>query len=350
MNNVGLRQWLQLSIVWFLVAAIPVGRAWLFSFSDFWFYVTILAAGLAVAPFLVIWISYLQRSGRGWFFIIIFHAAVAVGLSAIHHSLTSVPKGEMRRRVSEAELKSMDTPDRVTFYALSGSTYSVFTSFMILSALGLLVVYNEQIRQRIIGESALRESLTRSQIKALQSELQPHFIFNTLHSVNSLMETDVEKAQDLIEQFSFLMRHYLSVTEKQFYTLRDEVDFLKQYVAVLQYRYAKEIVFEAAVSEEYLSMNVPVILLQPVVENCIKHSRIDNSERLVIELKCRTEGKTIVLTVRDNGTAPSTDSVRLGVGLRNLQERLSFIYGDKYSYSSKFDNGYVTTVSFPDGR
>ena len=344
MNNTIVRQWVQLSAVWFLVAAIPVGRAWLFDFPDVWFYFIILILGVILAPFMITGISYLQRKGRNWVFIIGIQIGMALALSTVHHFLTAIPEGEMRKRVSDFDLQKMDTTNRMTFYVMSGSTYSVFTSFIMLSAMGLLIVYNEQVRQRGIRESSLRESLSRAQIKALKSELQPHFIFNTLHSVNSLMETDVEKAQDLIEQFSFLMRQYLAVIDRQFYTVRDEVDFLEKYVGVLQYRYAQQISFNTSVSDECHNKDIPVILLQPVIENCIKHGLTSG---LVINMRCTLENGMIVLSVKDNGTKSPDDMTRLGIGLRNLQERLAIIYGDQYVYMTEFDNGYVTKISLP---
>ena len=347
MSKVLLRQWLQLSGVWLLVAAIPAGRAWLFYFNEFWFYIYILTVGLALAPFLIAWFSYLQRRGKTWVFIVVLQVTIAFGLASVYHTLTVVPPGEMRKRVSERELDNMPPANRMTFYALSGTTYSIFTSFIILSAIGLLIVYNEQARQRSIRESALRESLTRAQIKALQSELQPHFIFNTLHSVNSLMETDVEKAQELIEQFSFLMRQYLAIIEKSFYTVREEVEFLKEYVAVLQYRYTRKISLNASIGDDCIDWDIPVILLQPVVENCIKHGGAGRSADLIIDLTCSIQGGMIVLKVKDNGTEAPANIARMGVGLRNLRERLSFIYDDKYLFLSEFDNGYVTTISLP---
>ena len=273
MKKAFIRQIIQFATIWSIIALAPAGRAFLFfpNMPDKWFYLYLWILGIVMSPLVITWFNFLQRKKQGWFMITLIQFGFAVIISIAFHFATFIPEGTMKRRISSEEFEKMNNVNRFSFSFFSGSTYSVFTSFMMLSALGLLIVYNEQLRRRKLSESELRETLMRMQIKALQSELQPHFIFNTLHTASSVMETDVERAQQLIERFSFLLRTYLELIDRNFYTVQEEIDFLQEYIEVLQYRYNGMIKLSLSINENCLQQRVPVVLLQPIIENSVKH-------------------------------------------------------------------------------
>jgi LytS/YehU family sensor histidine kinase len=325
-----------------------MGRASLFNSHphEKWFHLVLLIIGVILCPILIGWFNYLQKKKQSWFTIALVQFIIAITLSAGFQWATYVPEGTYKMRKGPEEFQAMSEVKKVSFVLFSGSTYSIFTSFMMLSALGLLIVNNEQIKQRKLQESALRENLMRMHIKALQSELQPHFIFNTLHSASSLMETDIEKAQQLIERLAFLLRSYLEIINRQFYGLDEELNFLKEYIEVQQLRHNGTIRMDVQVDTACLSFSIPVILLQPIIENSIKHGWTDRSIELRISVEIKRSSRHLIIQVRDNGSGKS-NATRSGVGLRNLAERLHVLYNDDYSFHYQIDNGYFTEFRLP---
>ena len=342
------RQWLQLSLIWIVIAIVPVGRAFLFDIYlfDLWFYLIILVMGIIICPVIIIWLNYLQKMNWNWVVVISVQFFLSITIALLFHFTTISGTGASKRRMSIQEFEAMPATQKFRTQLFSGSSYSVFTSLIMLSGLGLLIVYNEQLRLRKIKESVLRENLALSQIKALQSELQPHFLFNTLHSASSLMETDVDKAQQLIERLSFLLRNYLDIINLRFYSLNEEIMFLKEYVEVQQLRHNGTIELITDIPAEQLRVQVPVVLLQPIVENSIAHGWTDRKKTLVISVKAEIIERKLIISVTDNGSG-QTSASRSGIGLRNLMERLSALYETDFDFLHEKKDGYHSRLTLP---
>ena len=349
MNRAFGRSWLQFSVIWTIIAGAPIGRAFLFfpHLPDNWFYVYLWIIGILLCPIILLWVKFLQHKKQGWFGIVVIQFIIAVFLSVGFQWATFTPLGTLRKRTSTAELEQMSDIRRFAFTFFSGSTYSVFTSFMMLSALGLLIVYNEQLREKKINESALRANLAQIQLKVLQSELHPHFVFNTLHTVSSLMESDIRSAQKLIERLSMLLRTYLDVIDRHFYTLQEELEFIEEYIRVIQFRHSQSIQLKCEVESPLRSQPVPVLLLQPLVENSIKHGWVNRKRELRIELTIESTIHRLVIKLHDNGEAKPEGSSREGVGLRNLRDRLRALYGEDFTLNHENRDGYHTTITLP---
>jgi len=342
------RQWLQLSIIWIVIALVPIGRVYLVDPfpMQVWFYLIILVFGLLLCPLLVWWFSWLQRKKQTWIRIILIQFVLSVLLSLWFYKVVDERPGLMKRRTSKVELQQMQPEKKFSFYLFSGNSYYIFTSLMMLSGLGLLIGYNEQLRARKTREAELEISLVRSQVKALQSELQPHFLFNTLHAASSLMETDVAKAQELIERLSFLLRSYLDIIDREFYSLQEELDFIDEYIAIQQLRHNGSIVTTIDIPQDCKQLQVPVVLLQPILENSVKHGWVDRKRELRILIRAVRVGDFLHVTVKDNGDELPA-SQKAGIGIRNLKERLAVLYGDKYKYSEGWDDGYYSQMILP---
>ena len=347
MNKTFRRKWIQLSLIWIVIALVPVGRVYLyFTPIEAWFYIVVLLIGLFLCPFLLLWINFLQKRKQSWIRIIFIQILFSILLAIIFHYATEESPRMMKRRMSPNELKQMPATQQASFHFFSGNSYTIFTSLMILSGLALLIDYNEQLRQRKNRELQLQADLALSQIKALQSELQPHFLFNTLHSVNSLMEIDINKAQLLIEKLSFLLRNYLDIINRNFYSLSEEIEFLKKYIEVQQLRHNGTIEFDLQITNNCLKYEVPVILLQPIIENSIKHGWTNRQIPLHLLIKAECENEKLHIKVQDNGKA-ITSSDGSGIGIRNLKERLSVLYNSNFSFSEKNNNGYFSHLVLP---
>lgn len=197
------------------------------------------------------------------------------------------------------------------------------------------LAYYRRYREREILTSRLEKQLAQSQLKVLKMQLHPHFLFNTLHAISTLMNRDVEVAERMISRLSDLLRLSLMNIELQEVPLQQELDFLKCYLDIEQMRFGDKLVVERDIDTEVMDAYVPNLILQPIVENAINHgiNRITSTGRII--LNARREEENLVLEVYDNGPGLTDDSAfgALRVGLANTRARLAQLYGERGSIS-----------------
>jgi hypothetical protein len=179
----------------------------------------------------------------------------------------------------------------------------------------------------------LQAQLADAQLAALRAQLNPHFLFNTLHAVSALVERDPRGVRRMIARLSELLRTTLDGADEQEVPLEQELAFTHRYLEIMQIRFQGRLAIHSQIEPSTLEAFVPNLILQPLVENAIKHgvSNIDEAGR--IEIHARREGERLVLCVRDNGPRVSETVLRAGdgLGLRNARERLSELYGSAQS-------------------
>jgi signal transduction histidine kinase len=175
---------------------------------------------------------------------------------------------------------------------------------------------------------SLEAQLTEARLEALRMQLNPHFLFNTLHAVSTLVDRDPSGVRRMIARLSELLRHVLDEEAPQEVPLSDELDFLEDYLDIQSIRFQGALDTEIDVPPELRDAQVPNLILQPVVENAIKHgaSQVRGVGR--IEVRGRREGELLVLTVEDNGPGLSA-AQEDGFGLRNVRARLEGLYGEE---------------------
>jgi two-component system LytT family sensor kinase len=177
---------------------------------------------------------------------------------------------------------------------------------------------------------ALEAQLTEARLEALRMQLNPHFLFNTLHAVSTLVDRDPNGVRRMIARLSELLRHVLDEEAPQEVPLAQELEFLDDYFEIQSIRFQGRLDTEVNVPSSLHDAQVPNLLLQPVVENAIKHgaSQVRGVGR--IEIRGRREGDDLVLTVTDNGPG-LPEAHEDGLGLRNVRARLRELYGDDYT-------------------
>jgi two-component system LytT family sensor kinase len=172
--------------------------------------------------------------------------------------------------------------------------------------------------------------LMTARIEALASQINPHFLFNTLQSISSLIRSKPETARMLIVKLSALLRRLLR-SQDHFVTLREELEAVDEYLDIEQVRFGRQLVVEKEIGADTLDRVVPSMLLQPLVENSIKHGLADKVDPGRILLKSTRQGDIVVIEVIDNGVGIDADRLTgvmgHGIGLRNVNERLRVIYG-----------------------
>lgn len=195
--------------------------------------------------------------------------------------------------------------------------------------------------------------LMQARLAALSSQINPHFLFNTLNSVSSLIRTNPDQARAMVYRLSNILRRLLRKHD-HFSPLRDELSFIDDYLAIEMVRFGDKLHFEKEVSPETLDLLVPSMLLQPLVENSIRHGLSGKLEGGRIRLRCRAEGGRIRLTVEDDGVGiPEAKLATLldqGIGINNVNERLKVLFGNDYRLhvDSKPGAGTRVEIEFPE--
>jgi two-component system, LytTR family, sensor kinase len=191
--------------------------------------------------------------------------------------------------------------------------------------------YAKKFRERELRAAELEKRLTEARLQALQMQLNPHFLFNTLHAISSLMHRDVEAADRMLVRLSDLLRRALDSSDTQEVTLREELEFLHAYAEIEQTRFGERLTIEMNIAPDTLDALVPNLVLQPLVENSIKHGLEPHARPGRIEVSARRESDVLRLEVRDNGTGLN-GSVVEGVGLSNTRGRLKQLYAERHSF------------------
>jgi two-component system LytT family sensor kinase len=218
----------------------------------------------------------------------------------------------------------------------------IVTTYLPIVLIAHVASYYQRFRERELRMSQLQAQLEKARLQSLKSQLQPHFLFNTLNSISALMLTNVEAADRMITRLGDLLRISLETAGKQMTTLSRELEFVNCYIEIEKVRFEERLRVTIDVAPETLDASVPHLLLQPLVDNAIKHG----ISRLVaggeIRISATRDDVDLHLEVRDNGPGfrePGHASTG-GVGLRNTRERLETIYGQDQS---------VEVLSLPEG-
>lgn len=193
--------------------------------------------------------------------------------------------------------------------------------------------YYRKYRERELRTSELEKHLAQAKLQALQMQLNPHFLFNTLHSISSLMHKDVEAADRMIARLSDLLRAALEGAGTQQVTLRQELDLLQLYLSIEQIRFGTRLTVKMNIAPDTLGAQVPNLILQPLVENAIRHGIEPRARPGCIELCAHRQDTSLALVVSDNGAGlDQNGAIKEGVGLSNTRARLREMYGATHRF------------------
>jgi LytS/YehU family sensor histidine kinase len=192
--------------------------------------------------------------------------------------------------------------------------------------------YRRQREESLKVAAQLRAQLAEARLDALRMQLDPHFLFNTLHAISSLVERDPRGVRRMISRLSELLRHTIEGPSEQEIPLRKELDLLRRYLEIMEVRFQGRLEISTDVEERAMDGLVPNLILQPIVENAIKHgvSKIEGPGR--IALSGRVDAGQLVLRVENSGPFVAGNE-NGGVGVRNTRARLEHLYGDDQSFT-----------------
>ena len=205
--------------------------------------------------------------------------------------------------------------------------------YWVIVAVSFAFDYYGKYRKRELRAMELEKQLAQAKLQALQMQLNPHFLFNTLHSISSLMHQDAAAADRMIVSLSDLLRAALKSSDNQEVTLREELEMLQRYLGIEQIRFGKRLTVEMDIAPDTLDAWVPNLILQPLVENAICHGIEPHAQPGRIGLRAQHAAGVLVLEVCDNGGGlrkdePSED----GIGLSNTRARLRNLYSNAHGF------------------
>lgn len=198
------------------------------------------------------------------------------------------------------------------------------------------VAYYQQFREKETAAARLRVQLVQARLATLRMQLNPHFLFNAMNSISSLMRTDVEAADAMLEQLSSLLRITLERGDTQMVPLHKEIEFVEIYLAMQQQRYAGRVKQTLSVEPGLHDAMVPALILQPIVENAFVHGLSKSPADGELSIDVRRDGKRVRMSVVNTGNGLSgkaDDPAHRGVGLNNVRDRLRLHYGERGSLS-----------------
>ncbi|HEV2276610.1 MAG TPA: histidine kinase [Acidobacteriaceae bacterium] len=201
-------------------------------------------------------------------------------------------------------------------------------------AVGLLraVGYYQRLREKERSDNLIQSELTNAQLRALRMQLNPHFLFNTLNSISSLMRTNVDSADVMLERMSSMLRMSLERGDAKLISLSEEVEFVQLYLSIQRMRFPRTVHHYVAIEPEVLDALVPTMILQPLVENAYMHGVARTVGEGYVGIEAQSHEGKLRLCVRNSGRGIGAGLKRgKGVGIANVRSRLELHYGDQQS-------------------
>jgi two-component system LytT family sensor kinase len=276
-------------------------------------------AALAPAIILLVHTMVAQR----WFWGKRIGASLALaGTLALAHAVIEL---ELHRLDGGAGMAAHASQPFLAYHLFHG-----LLTFCVLYAVALLIESDRSAHERGLREVQLQEQVSRAQLHTLRMQLQPHFLFNTLNSVSALVEQDVRGGQRMLSRLSDFLRMTLASSGHQEVPLRDELKLLETYVEIERIRFGDRLRIVYDVAPEVQDALVPNLILQPLVENAIRHGIHPSLAGGTVTVRAYREADRLILEVADDGVgfnATAGHAAGTGVGLANTRERLRQRYG-----------------------
>jgi sensor histidine kinase YesM len=201
----------------------------------------------------------------------------------------------------------------VLLYVLLGLTY-------------YLLIYYTNLQEKLKKEAALNTLLKESELNMLRSQINPHFLFNSLNSISALTLTDPERSREMLIKLSDFLRYSVSVSAGTVTSLSEELDNMRRYLEIEKIRFGEKLSYTLHCHGECLNRAIPVMLLQPVYENAIKHGVYESTEVVNVETRCFLQDDHTEITIVNDFDPEAIPRKGAGLGLKNIRERLRLTY------------------------
>jgi len=249
-------------------------------------------------------------------------------------------------------LKIIFSNNPIHFAAVESSIYFRIISSLMLYIIVLLcyflIIYYYNLQEKSKAELKLKETLKDAELNVLRSQINPHFLFNSLNSVTSLTLTNPQKAREMIVKLSDFLRYTVSNSGKTLSGLDEEIKNAGEYLEIEKIRFGDKLNY--LIETEYCKKDfkIPSLLLQPLLENAIKHGVYESTEKIIIETLCKTINNQIEIIVRNNFDPETETNKGTGIGIKNIEERLRLIYHGNANFTiNKNNNIFEAKIIIP---
>lgn len=288
-----------------------------------------------------------QLRKDNWLRLAPLYLAAAVAFSLTHTTMMALSRMAIYRLAGLGEYDYGIMPIR---YLMEMANYFIF--FAVGTALVLLYDHYQEARARELKTAQLEAQLAQAQLQALQAQIHPHFLFNALNTISSVIYEDVRAADTMIARLSDFLRHSVSAARGQEVTLEEEMKFLNLYLDVMRPRFEERLRVEFDVEKGIENALLPRLILQPLVENSIKHAADPDSGQIEIEVEVSRSNGSLQMKVRDSGPGLASEigvGRKNGIGLANTAERLEKLYGSDQAFAIRnaADGGVEVSVELP---
>jgi two-component system, LytTR family, sensor kinase len=188
------------------------------------------------------------------------------------------------------------------------------------------VNYYQSLKEKIKKESEYKALIREAELQALKSQINPHFLFNSLNSISSLTISNPEKAQEMVINLSTFMRYSLMHNEKEMVSFSRELENIKLYLSIEKVRFGKKLNAEFEIDAHCMEAEIPNMILQPIFENAIKYGVYETTDQVTIKTICNCEGNFLKITIVNDYDASTIKRRGEGIGLRNIRKRMEIIY------------------------
>jgi len=209
------------------------------------------------------------------------------------------------------------------------------------------ITRNTEVRLQKIQLSA---QLTNVKMEALKSQLNPHFLFNTLHSISSLIKEDAHKAQNMIASLGDLLREVLQLKHKNLISLKEEIIVLNKYLEIIKLRFSDHLTIEMEMDENIKDALIPSMIIQPIIENSFNHGYSYNITNLIVKLHIYKKDEHLYISIKNNGKPIEENKASEGIGIKNVKERLIILYEHDFEFIFKTLQkkvGVITIIKIP---
>ncbi len=244
-------------------------------------------------------------------------------------------------------------PDQVVYQKYWDATFPyrvgsgmLIYALIVLSYFLFVSLYN--LSEKKAKEARLESLVKETELKMLRSQINPHFLFNSLNSISFLTITDPEKAREMVIKLSEFMRYGLSKKDEQPVTLRSELENLRLYLEIEKVRFGDRLFIEENIDENCLEVKMPVMLLQPLYENAVKHGVYESTDSVAVKTEAKVVDGYVIFTITNNYDEVPSAKKGTGTGLVNVERRLELFFGNKASIKAEKDAGmYAVTLYIP---
>jgi signal transduction histidine kinase len=248
--------------------------------------------------------------------------------------------------------------DLVFDYYISHPLVYLLITGSLAIVFGLAFIAYQNVREkldrtvsRLAEKEVLEQKLIRlkieAELEALRAKVNPHFLFNTLNSIASLIPNDPERAEDMVQRMSNLFRYVLTAGDRGMVPLREELDILGEYLEIEKMRLGGRLEYEIDGGDGLDGVQIPVMLLQPLVENSVKHGIRTHAEGGRVDVSCRRAGDRFEISIVDTGKGFNPESSGDGFGLGGVRQRLELYYPGSHDFEISAGEGAAVRITIP---